>query len=68
MADSGRQGGDLHPEINAVIGMVADPDNWRGLNAAQKAELQAEIDKATSKEQRRTIDAAVKKQKERRRR
>lgn len=60
----GMQGGDLDPYTVAAIGEVANPDNWRGLTDAQKADLQAEIDAGLTPEQRRTVDAIV----ERRRR
>jgi len=57
----GRFGGELDPYSTAAIRAVADPDNWRGLNASQKAGLQAEIDKNLTKEQKRTVDALIKK-------
>ena len=57
----GRMGGDLDPYTTAAIRAVANPDNWRGLNEAQKADLQAEIDKGLTKEQKRTVAALLKK-------
>ena len=56
----GRFGGELDPYTAAAIRAVANPDNWRGLNEAQKADLQAEIDKGLTKEQKRTVDALLK--------
>jgi hypothetical protein len=56
--------GDRDPYIVAAIGEVANPDNWRGLTAEQKADLQAEIYAGLTPAQRRTVDAIV----ERRRR
>lgn len=57
----GRFGGELEPYTAAAIRAVANPDNWRGLTEGQKADLQAEIDKGLTKEQRRTVDALIKK-------
>lgn len=55
----GRQGGDLDPYNTASIAAVANPDNWCGLSASQKKELQAEIDRGLTREQKRTVDAIV---------
>lgn len=60
MADEGRMGGELDPTTQAAIAAVANPDNWRGLTDAKKAELQAEIDKNLTPEQKRTVDKIVK--------
>ena len=57
----GRMGGELDPYTAGAIRMVADPANWRGLTASEKADLQAEIDKNLTKEQKRTVDALIKK-------
>jgi hypothetical protein len=57
----GRMGGELDPYTTAAIRAVANPENWRGLSASQKADLQAEIDKNLTKEQRRTVAALIKK-------
>lgn len=58
--------GDLDPYTVAAIGQVANSDNWNGLTAAQKKDLQAEIDKGMTKEQRRTVHAIVEKARKRR--
>lgn len=58
---AGQFGGELEPYEAAAIRAIANPDNWRGLNAAEKSRLQAEIDKSLSKEQKRTVDALLKK-------
>ncbi|MGB3444462.1 MAG: hypothetical protein WBA97_37465 [Actinophytocola sp.] len=57
----GRFGGELEPYTAAAIRAVANPDNWRGLNEKGKADLQAEIDKNLTKEQKRTVNALIKK-------
>ena len=57
----GRMGGELDLYTTAAIRAVANPNNWRGLTDAQKADLQAEIDKNLTKEQKRTVDALIKK-------
>lgn len=58
---TGRFGGELEPYEAAAIRALANPDNWRGLNAAEKADLQREIDNNLSKEQKRTVNALIKK-------
>lgn len=57
--------GDLDPDSVAAIGAVANPDNWRGLTADQKADLQAEIDAGLTPEQRRTVAAIVERRRSR---
>jgi len=64
MTGSG-QGGDRDPYVVAAIGEVANPDNWRGLTDAQKADLQAEIDAGLTPAQRRTIAAIVERRRSR---
>ena len=58
---NGRTGGELDPYTTAAIRALANPDNWRGLNASERADLQREIDSNLTKEQRRTVSALVKK-------
>jgi len=57
---NGRFSGELEPQTAAAIRAVANSDNWRGLNASQKADLQREIDKGLTKSQKRTVDALAK--------
>lgn len=65
VADEGRMGGEIEPETAAALGAVANPDNWRGLSAQQKADLAAEIREGLPKEEVRKIDAAIAKNRER---
>lgn len=62
MADGGRIGGEIEPEMAAALGAVANPDNWRGLDEAGKERLQAELARGMSKEDQRKVAAAVAKQ------
>lgn len=58
MAD-GRMGGEIEPHEAAALGMVANPDNWRGLSPEKRAELAAEMRKDMPRSEQRKVDAVV---------